>query len=269
MFPLSTLSVLEIKGHDAGQFLHDQLSADIASIPAGGAGFGCLCNPAGRVLGLLLVSLQEESILAVCAADLAESLKAWLSRFIIRADVNIALRSDLAVSPAVHEESADGCIHIETDTGLGYTVWPGSKLQADSDETPERAWRIRELQAGIVWLGAASSAQFLPQMLGFETIGALNFKKGCFPGQEIIARTRYLGKLKRRPLLLHISDSAAAGIMEKITVISGDEQYSAVVVDRVQGSQQDQYLFTVVRAAEDLEVDRVVIREQSLALAGP
>ena len=98
MFPINTLSVLEFTGHDAGQFLHNQLSADITGITAGNAGFACCCNPAGRVLGLLLVSPRANSILVVCASELADQLKAWLGRYIIRADVQINLRSDLAVA---------------------------------------------------------------------------------------------------------------------------------------------------------------------------
>ena len=263
MFPLNALSIIEFTGLDAGQFLHNQLSADVAAIPTGGAGFACCCNPAGRVLGLLLIAVRKEAIFAVCASDLAAPLIEWLSRFIIRADVKIELRSDLVVSAGLPEVSPARGWPIDTEAGLQYGIVPAVVNEPEGASEQLRAWRARELQAGITWLGTGTSAQFLPQMLGFEAIGALSFKKGCYPGQEIIARTRYLGNLKRRPLLLHIAASVPVGIMEKINVKSGDEHYSAVVVDSVTGAERDQYLFSVVRAGEDILADRVTIREQS------
>jgi folate-binding protein YgfZ len=261
MILLRTLAVLEFTGNDAGQFLHNQLSADIAGLPSGGSGFACCCNPAGRVLGLLLVSVQNDSILAICAGELALPLREWLNRFVIRADVDIKPRSDLAVIAGVPESLAAG-IQIETDFGLKYVIVPAQNLQDDADNALERKWRTAELKSGVTWLGAGTGGQFLPQMLGFESIGALSFKKGCYPGQEIIARTRYLGKLKRRPMLIRISDAVPVSIMEKIELKDGDETHTAVVVDRVTGHQQDQFLFTVVRAGQEVQPEGVLIRER-------
>ena len=262
MVSLGTLSVIEFSGQDAGQFLHNQLSADIAAIPAGGTGFACCCNPAGRVLGLLLVTVQEGAIFAICASDLAATLQQWLNRFVIRADVKIAVRSDLLVAAHAQDQTHDQAFLLNTDTGLSYSIIPATDHRADPQTDLLVAWHIDELKAGIVWLDSASSAQFLPQMLGFESIGALNFNKGCYPGQEIIARTRYLGNLKRRPMLLHAGNSPVVDVMEKIGVRSGEANYSAVVVDRAPGPEQDQYLFTVVRAGQDVTAEKITIREQ-------
>jgi len=268
MFRLDSLSVLEFSGQDAGPFLHNQLSADINAIPSGDSGFACCCNPAGRVIGLLLVCVQEETIFALCASDLAEPLQQWLSRFVIRADVKIELRPDLTVASRSQEDSPPGSIALDTDTGLNYAIIPASNQQPEFDSNQAGQWSTQELKAGVIWLDKASSTQFLPQMLGFESIAALSFNKGCYPGQEIIARTRYLGNLKRRPMLLHASQSIAVEVMEKISLNSGQENYSAVVVASGPGQAQDQYLFVVLRASQDVDVDQFVIHGQSYDLDG-
>jgi len=267
MIPLNTLSVLEFSGRDAVQFLHSQLSADITGIPVGDAGFACCCNPAGRVLGLLLVSPRETSVLVICASELAGQLKAWLGKYIIRADVQINLRSDLAAAALPGGSAAKEDMVLQTTKGLAYVITTAADESVSSDDADARTWKETELKNGVVWLGTQSSTQFLPQMLGYESIGALSFKKGCFPGQEIIARMRYLGTLKRRPMLLSIGNEAPAGIMEKVTLSVGDESHGGVVVDRVVvdqagGTDEVQTLFLVVRAPADIQPESVTISER-------
>jgi len=264
MFPLSTLSVIEFTGLDAGQFLHNQLSADINGLAIGDAGFACCCNPQGRVLGLLLLTVREQSILAICASELAESLHAWLSRFVIRAKVEIALRPDLLVAAISSNETGSVETLVDAGIGLKYAIVPSADLEAQENGVTAKTWKIEELKTGVAWLGAETTAQFLPQMLGYESIGALSFKKGCYPGQEIIARTRYLGKLKRRLFLLHTSEPTRAGIMEKIELHNGADSYTGVVVDRVEGAASGDYLFTVIRSSEDIEIDAITVGERKL-----
>ena len=253
MYSLSTLSVLEFSGHDASQFLHDQLSADIVGLAPGQSTFACYCNPAGRVLGLLSLSPLEGSIFAICSSGLAGSLLELFSKYIIRADVRITLRDDLTVVVTIQTGEIDPLVIMKTATGLDYAITSATTEAVQADSQQAQDWKMKELGKGIAWLDEASSAKFLPQMLGYEQIGALSFTKGCFPGQEIIARTRYLGKLKRRPLLLHIDENISFEVNEKITLIENDETCSAIVVDRAKGVAQDQLLFVVVRAAEEIK----------------
>ena len=261
MFPLSTLSVLEFSGRDAGQFLHNQLSADINNIGPGEAGFACCCNPAGRVLGLLLVCLHKDSLLAVCASELVEPLKTWLSRFVIRADVAIQLRDDIAIAACIQDDPEGAELVLKTGPGLNYAILPSRHFSEPGDEGQAQSWKVDELKKGIVWLDGGTSAKFLPQMLGFEQIGALSFQKGCFPGQEIIARTRYLGKLKRRPLLVRTANVTPIGVNEKISLNRGETTCSAVVVDRAQDQNHDQYLFVVARVNEAFRPETIKVRD--------
>jgi folate-binding protein YgfZ len=260
MFPLSKLSIIEFTGSDAVQFLQNQLSADIAAIPPGGNGFACCCNPAGRVLGLMLLIVRDNSVFALCASDLSEPLRDWLSRFIIRADVKISLRPDLSVAVSSSGQAHDHNGFSFNIEGQDYYILPAGDLDAGSGEyqNHEAAWHSVWMKSGVIWLGSKTTAQFLPQMLGYESIGALSFRKGCYPGQEIIARTRYLGNLKRRPLLVRIKADASVEVMDKITIHVADTDFSAVVVD-CNRDDDGLLLFTVVRAAEEIAGDALTI----------
>lgn len=262
MLSINTLSVLEFTGHDAAQFLHNQLSADIMAIGSGKATFACYCNPAGRVLGLLLLGQQEKSILVVCASALATSLVDMLSKYIIREDVRIVQRDDLVVAVGDPSEKIESVLILETGTGLDYVIATEANVTRQADSQQTQAWKMKELSKGVIWLDQASSAKFLPQMLGYENIGALSFQKGCFPGQEIIARTRYLGKLKRRPMLLCIDDEIPVEANEKISLHQDGETCSAVIVD--QAKDQEQLLFVVVRTTTDIKPVTLKIGDQEI-----
>jgi folate-binding protein YgfZ len=250
MFRLSHLSALEFTGADAGQFLQNQLSADIMAIQAGTAGFACVCNPSGRVLGLLLIGPSPEGYLAVCAAELAGELTSHLTRYVLRSAVSIQDRGDLqVVGGADPAGTADGTRLLAVANGPVYGLLE-SHSAAPGDENRAARWKARELASGIVWLNQASSGRFLPQMLGAEGLGALSFKKGCYPGQEVIARTRYLGKLKRHPLLASIDAHLEPERMGEAGLRTPDGEIKSVVVDCAHPGAADTLLFLVARTSE-------------------
>lgn len=252
MIPLSNLSVFEIRGNDARQFLQNQLSADVSAIAVGEAGFACCCTPSGRVLALLLLMPLDDCVMAVLAADLAEDIRSWLGRFILRSDVHIKARNDLFVaSPGAADVNKASVGPVEPVAGLSYVLLDEPFPDFGPEHSGEPHWKAEELRRGVCWLEQSTSKQFLPQMLGFERIGALNFRKGCFPGQEVIARTRYLGKLKRRPLLLQVDCEHSLPLMQKFTLETADGPVSGVIVDQAE-TGAGRCLFTVVRAQEDV-----------------
>ena len=266
MIPLSNLAVFELRGNDARQFLQNQLSADIEAITVGSAGFACCCNPAGRALALLLVIPLDNRVMVVLSADLAEEIRTWLTRFVLRSDVHIAARNDLYVATPGAADVTDSAIEpVEPVEGLRYVLMDEPFPDFEPEHSGEFHWKVEELKRGVCWLDSATSAQFLPQMLGFERIGALNFKKGCFPGQEVIARTRYLGKLKRRPMLLHAGLDSQVPPMEKLSLETQDGQVSGVLVDQGMAGTSS-WLFTVVRSEEDFEPASMMIGEIEVAL---
>ena len=266
MFPLTTLSIIELSGRDAGQFLHNQLSADIQGISEGQATFACCCNPAGRVISLMLVTRREDLFLVVCSAELAEPLVTWLSRYIIRAEVKIRRRDDLLVAAASDDVSARTKITIPTITGINYYLLEAGNSNPGLSPESEHQWKQEELTKGIVWLGNETTAKFLPQMLGFEQIQALSFKKGCYPGQEIIARTHYLGKLKRRPLLIPTKAAPETTIGEKLSLINQGDSSSAVLVDQATTADGKRMLFVVARSEEDFMPEKITAQSGEITV---
>ena len=263
MIPLPYLSVLEFKGNDASQFLQNQLSADIAAIPSGEAGFACCCNPSGRVLALMLVRPGAGSCLAICAGGLADLLTHWLGKFIFRADVSISRRQDLVVAGQANTENGE--CRFRTVTGMNYTTVDADSPHPAASGTGPQDWKAMELQTGIAWLDPDTSGRFLPQMLGCESIGALSFSKGCYPGQEIIARTRYLGKLKRHPVRCRVDGALSLEQMDEITLAGAEGQAKAVVVDHARLDDGSTQIFAVARMDADFSPATIVWNDREFA----
>jgi len=229
------LAVARVEGEDAADFLQSQLSADIAALEPGGTTLACYCTPKGKVLGLLLVGRDSGGFLLAGHQDLLPGILQRLRMFVLRSRVTF---------------SDTGAVVLAGDGGHAF----GCSDEADTLENTD-AWRAGELQAGIVWLNSKSTDSYIPQMLGFENIGAVSFQKGCYPGQEIVARARYLGKVKRKPLVLEIDGTPAIGSGDKARVRRGDDWSSAVVVDSAPTGAGTTVVFTVTTAEPEIAAD--------------
>jgi folate-binding protein YgfZ len=218
---LPYLAAIEATGSDAREFLHAQLSNDVQGLAVGEALFACYCNPQGRVLDLLLIYAHGESFMLLAPVDRAADLIKRLRLFVMRSDVTLVLRDDLLVYglPDGHDDNAIET-RIQAPGPLVYGLGSG---EASTDGDIE-AWRAHEFETGVFWLNPAISGQFLPQMLSFDRSGAVNFRKGCYPGQEVIARTHYLGKVKRLPLLLWLEDLIEPEAMQVVQLFSGNAE---------------------------------------------
>lgn len=258
MIRLNDLSVIHFNGKDAGGFLHNQLTADINSLQPSECTFAALCQPKGRVIALLLVQRTEVGYRVLCSAELAEGLIDYLLRFRFREKVDISLQEDLAVSLlADPAEAEDGQALISPLEALHYLVQPDN-IAADSDPARAEDARARQLARGVVWLDKHTSEQFLPQMLGQEAIGALNFRKGCFPGQEIIARTRYLGKLKRHPWTGRLEEALDVTAMGALTLWGGGNEAGGVLVSQANFADGGCQAFVVARRGDAFNVKSLV-----------
>jgi folate-binding protein YgfZ len=157
---------------------------------------------------------------------------------------------------AVPLPSGDKWLAVATDA----TAPDFSQDRADT-------WKAEELKAGISWLNTESSGQFLPQMLGFDDLGAVNFRKGCYPGQEIVARTHYLGKVKRHPRILITDMAECPDPLEKIHISGIDQhKYEAVVADCVIDGDSGNLIFVVTRMDPELKAVAIEHKGQSFKL---
>lgn len=234
------LAVARVHGDDAGDFLQSQLSADIAALEPGDKTPACYCTPKGKVLGLLLVGRDEQGFLLAGNSELLPGILKRLQMFVMRSKVTFSETKAAAVT---------------SDSGPAFGCSGEGGAMADAE-----AWRAGELLEGMVWLNAESTDSYIPQMLGFENIGAVSFQKGCYPGQEIVARARYLGKVKRRPLVVTVEGSPPPATGTKVRVRRGDQWSDAVVVDSARLDEQRVVVFTVApgepeTAAEEIEIE--------------
>jgi len=228
---LPHLAAARVSGVDAGAFLQAQLSADVAALADGGATFACYCSPRGQVFGLLLVCRLGDEFRLVADRGLLAGMIQRLSLFVLRSRVTLEVLDGLLVQGCpvgAGNQGSDGAFQ-PGGLGLAYRL---------TEKTPGLAedrgrWKEQELRRNVVWLDPATSERFIPQMLGLEGIGAVSFSKGCYPGQEVIARARYLGKVKRKPLLLELHGAPELIPGAPLRLLDGEHWLDGTVVDSV------------------------------------
>ena len=271
MVLLPYLAVIRFDGPDAADFLHNQLSADVSGLSNGESTFACYCEPKGRVLGLMLVYRTGENYYAVVSEPLAQALTKRLKMYVLRSRVGIETLEESRVSGLKKGEapelaSAD-ILTIPFPAGDRWFAVTTGMTTPDFDAGLADAWKAAELEAGICWLSTGSSGQFLPQMLGFDELGAVNFRKGCYPGQEIVARTHYLGKVKRHPRILKTAMPGCPKVLGKVHITGVDQQtHEAVVADCVGGVNSGKVIFAVTRMDPELKAVAVENEGQSFNL---
>jgi folate-binding protein YgfZ len=260
MIALPYLSAVRFTGEDAGDFLHNQLSNDVLGLSDGESAFACYCEPKGRVLALVLVCRVGKDFYAVMARSLLEAVTTRLRMYVLRAMVEIEVLEQHTVAGlengtiANAEELATVITIPETDRSL---LLMDVKTVDPASDGAVNAWKAKELRQGVTWLCPATSGQFLPQWLGFDELGAVNFRKGCYPGQEIVARTRYLGKVKRHPRLLNLEMDTCPTSLEKLELSGQGQTGDAVAVDCVKTAPGETLLFVVTRMDPDLKIEKI------------
>lgn len=248
--PLTHLGLIAATGDEAAPFLHNQLTNDVEHLGASQARLAGYCSPKGRLLATLLFWKTADRTLLQIPRDIQATVQKRLQMFILRAKAKLADVSDEYVMLGLAGPAAASAllpwfpelplaIHDKIETAAGTLIrhpnafgipryqwittpeqamqaWP--QLAGVLQPAGPTAWQLAEIDGGIPHITAATQEQFVPQMINFELIGGVNFKKGCYPGQEIVARSQYLGKLKRR--MLHASVVADE-------VLPGTEIFSA------------------------------------------
>lgn len=202
---LDDLTAIGVRGADALEFLQGQLSQDIAPIEAAGALLAGLHNPQGRCLAVLRVlRVAPDQFLLVLPQELAETIRNLLARYVLRSRVTI---TDAAASWRIYGVAGpDAAAAVSTRLsmpmdagGLRYmVVAPRGEPLPEGDPEPRDAWRLEDIRAGLPELRTATSGLFVAQMLNLDLIDAVSFRKGCYTGQEVIARAHYRGQVKRR-----------------------------------------------------------------------
>jgi len=192
------LGVLAFRGADAARFLQGQLSADTEKLAPGASTLAGLHNAQGRVIALLaLARAAPDEILAVLPRELGASVAQRLGKYLFRAKVRISDESDvLRVLGVPGGPDAAGGISIAWGERRLLLVPRG--LERIDTATSPAAWERADIAAGLPQVYAATSESFVAQMLNLDLLGAIAFDKGCYTGQEVVARAHYRGRVKRR-----------------------------------------------------------------------
>ena len=256
-------AALRIAGDDAIAFLNGQLSSDVQSLPPGAGQYWSYNSPKGRMLasGVLwrAPAPADAGITLVLAADLAETIRKRLSMFVLRAKASI---DDAGASSMLIGIAGDGAADAAREA-FGVSLAPGAAVAfangtqafmlpdrrvvvvASHADTPvlqaalsrhapsvgNDAWRRFGIATGIPWITAATSDLFVPQAANFDVLGGVSFTKGCYPGQEIVARMQYLGRLKERLFAFHADVQDAVPAMRLYSATFDAAQPCGTVVD--------------------------------------
>jgi folate-binding protein YgfZ len=259
---VSDLGLIAVTGDDAASFLHNQLTNDVEHLGTGEARLAGYCTPKGRLQATFLMWRDAQSVYLQLPRELQPALQKRLSMFVLRskaklsdagAEVVVLGLGGAAAQSALrlHVDALPATPYAKVDTPLGTLIrvadafgapryeWilaPANAaavmpaLRASLALGGNQAWQLSAIHAGVPQITARTQEQFVPQMINFELLGGVNFKKGCYPGQEIVARSQYLGKLKRRAALVTI-DAAAAKAGDEVFALSDPGQPCGMVVN--------------------------------------
>lgn len=218
---LPGLGFLRISGADAKNFLQNLTSNDVAHLDENAAQYNSICSPKGRMLANFLVFRMDGDYILQMPKTMLDQVKKRLSMYILRSRVSIvdAELSALGISgdalPDSIPQSVMGVGRIDSAVAIRLS---DSRFEIVTDhENAERLietypatrcappyWERLEILEGIPVVLPETEGLFVPQMMNFELIGGVSFQKGCYPGQEIVTRTHFLGKTKRRMVLAHV-----------------------------------------------------------------
>lgn len=231
MAPLESYGLVRVSGEDAVTFIHGQLSHDIAKLKADEARVAGYCTPEGRLLAILLVWKSSHDVWLMMPREILPELVKRLKIYILRSKVTMtdlsgeyaicgmggkkapdALASVFSSLPdsiyAKKEASPDTLIRVPDAFGGARFLWvspvaataASASLSANLYQANDEDWALGDIAAGLPQVYEATQNRFVPQMMNMELVDGLSFTKGCYPGQEIVARMQYRGTVKRRML---------------------------------------------------------------------
>lgn len=215
--PLATVLV---EGADSAGFLNGQFTCDVPALADGHWQWGGYCSPKGRLLATFRIGRLGESWLIQLPASLATDFVTRLRRFVLRAKVTIGGMGTRCSTGRTVSPSPAGTLQRIGDSyiwGLG-EGW-AALVVPETAGSPARAGRewIVDIALGSPWVLPATVESFVPQMVDLDRMGGVSFTKGCYPGQEIVARARYLGEVKRRLMRLALADGPTPAPGDAVT----------------------------------------------------
>ena len=250
--PLPHLGVIQAQGDDAANFLHNQLSNDVLLLPVGQSRLAAFCSAKGRMqASFIVIKTAPDTVLLVMSLDLLAQTLKRLSMFVLRAKVKMSDATGQWQMLGLLGDSTRTCVGdaapwqtvvqddahavalypaVLGETRIARALWlaPSAKALPAGPEVKTETWQWSEVMSGVTLVTQPLFEAFVPQMLNYESVGGVNFKKGCYPGQEVVARSQFRGTLKRRTALVHSQVALTAG--QDVFTPADPEQPCATVV---------------------------------------
>jgi folate-binding protein YgfZ len=288
---LSHLGLLQIDGTDAVNFLQGQVTNDVKQLDGNIAHYSGYCSPKGRLLALFLAFAHHDHLHLQMPKALIEPISKRLKMYVMRSKVNIQDVSDSIVKFGLCGKDAESLLktlfpsipqqpyQLASHDNGAIIMLPGAKprfeIFSDAKNAPELwtvlsqhcktvaadYWEWLEIQAGIPEVYPVTQEEFVPQMLNLDLLNGINFKKGCYTGQEIVARTHYLGTVKRRTQLAHISVRPAVG-----DNVLNDKQETVGKVVRYAGAPNGGYDLLIEARLESVTAGALSIGNTALEI---
>ena len=286
LYAVPELAVLAVSGTDADTFLQGQITCDINLITETKGGLGAFCSVKGRTISTFLLLKRSTSYWLILPNELLESIKQRLQMYILRADVQltdcskklclIGLSSQQIIADlphAIYQTQQQAFVIIKYPSLINrYLIiaeledaiqqWELYSKQYAFNMTDSRAWTNDDITDGIPWLNKTTSEEFIPQMLNLDQLGGISFKKGCYTGQEIVARTHYLGKTKRQ---MYLAESQTEDIPFANSAILDVNTGNENSIGKVLIAQQDNQLcrMLVVLQTSDIKSKSLSLNNQN------
>ncbi|NMM75762.1 folate-binding protein YgfZ [Acidovorax sp. SRB_24] len=230
--PLNHLGVIRAEGEDAAKFLHGQLTQDFALLGLHEARLAAFLSAKGRMQASFIgFKRSPTEVLLVCSRDLLAPTLKRMSMFVMRAKARLSdatedfalygLAGNALLSIAGSAQPAWSkadfgsatLVHLPAADGQPRALWvaPAGESPPAGAALDPALWAWGEVRSGVATLTAPLVEAFVPQMLNYESVGGVSFKKGCYPGQEVVARSQFRGAIKRRAYLVHAPAALAVG----------------------------------------------------------
>ena len=240
LIDLPQLTVLDLTGPDAQAFLQAQVPSDVRLLNADRAQISGWCTAKGRLLTTFVLWTIDDGYRLVLASDVAEAVAKRLKMFVLRLKVQINRPDNLRVAgllnPPANLDGLDlpaepwgvcrnaGLTAIRLDQHRILLAGDDAVLAAVAGHAARGntdAWARADIEQGFPLVTQATSEHYVPQMVNLDKLGGVSFKKGCYPGQEIVARTHYLGKIKRHLYRVRAPQALSAGSEVRSDILNG------------------------------------------------
>ncbi len=205
---LPRFGFLSIQGKDAIAFMQGYTTCDLDKLSSHHAAIGAICNLQGRMVANFRLVRFQDGLLLRMSRDLVQPTRDFLGKYIVFSKAEMSdMSEDWRCYGVTGEEtslttvgeiaSAEDRILIRvSDSGPRFELWSGETPANAGDDTID--WSVAEIRDGLAWVDTRTTGEFQPQMFNYHRIGGIDFDKGCYLGQEIIARLEYRGQLKRK-----------------------------------------------------------------------